>query len=152
MWIDLRARRKGTPLLRAIVCVCLAVLSSLLTGCSKSRFESTVTGTVKLDGASIGPGIIQFVPLGNSHNPATGAIQVDGTYQLNTSNEIGLEPGEYRATVAIYDQPTLAPGERAALGSAVLKTPEKYLSVETTDLKFTVAPGENTIPVELTSK
>jgi hypothetical protein len=134
------------------ICVCVSLMALIASGCSKSRFESTVTGTVKLDGAPIGPGVIQFVPNGNSHNPATGAIQVDGNYELNTSNEVGLDSGEYRVTVSVYDQPQLAPGERAALGSAVLKTPEKYMSLETTDLKFTVAPGTNTIPVELTSK
>lgn len=144
--------RTGAPSWQAIVCVWMAVVSLSLTGCSKSRFESTVTGTVKLDGTLIGPGVIQFVPNGNSHNPATGAIQVDGTYELKTSNEVGLDSGEYRVTVSVYDQPQLAPGERAALGSAVLKTPEKYMSLETTDLKYTVESGSNTIPVELTSK
>jgi hypothetical protein len=152
MQVDLRAMPIGTPYWQVIVCVGFAVVSLLLVGCSKSRFESTVTGIVKMDGAPIGPGVIQFVPQGNSHNPATGAIQVDGSYQLNTSNEVGLEPGDYRVTVAIYDQPELAPGERAALGSAVLKTPEKYMSLETTDLKFTVAPGENKIEIPLVTK
>jgi hypothetical protein len=148
---DLPSMQQNTSR-RIITCVCALFVALITNGCSKSRFESTVTGIVKLDGAPIGPGVIQFIPQGNSHNPATGAIQVDGTYQLTTSNEVGLDSGEYRVTVAVYDQPKLAPGERAALGSAVLKTPEKYLSVETTDLKYTVAAGSNSIPVELSSK
>ena len=153
MQINLRARQQGATFWRAIVCVCLLLVSIFaVTGCSKSRFESTVSGIVTLDGTPIGPGVVQFVPQGKSHNPATGAIQVDGTYHLNTSNEVGLEPGEYDVTVAIYDQPQLAPGERGALGSAVLRTPEKYLSVETTDLEFTVGAGANELNIELSSQ
>ena len=41
---------------------------------------------------------------------------------------------------------------RAEIGSAPLLTPEKYLSLESTDLRFTVPPGENTIDIQLTSE
>lgn len=132
---------------KAMALMCLV----LLTGCNESPYGSTVSGTVTLDGVPIGPGIIQFVPVGRSHNPATGAIQVDGKYVLKTSNAVGLEPGEYDVTVAVYDQPELAPGERAPPGSAPLRTPEKYMSLETTDLRFTVSAGTNTIDVQLSS-
>lgn len=121
----------------------------LAIGCDASPYESTVSGTVSLDGVSIGPGIVQFIPVGNSHNPATGTIQVDGDYELQTSKKVGLQSGEYQVTVAVYDQPEVAPGERAAPGSAPLRTPEKYFSLETTDLKFTVEPGDNTIDIPL---
>ncbi len=124
----------------------------LAIGCDASPYESTVSGTVSLDGAPIGPGIVQFVPVGNSHNPATGTIQVNGEYELETSKKTGLQPGDYQVTVAVYDQPEVASGERAAPGSAPLRTPEKYFSLETTDLKFTVAPGANEHNIELTSK
>ena len=121
----------------------------LLTGCGRSAFESTVSGTVTLDEVPIGPGVIQFVPVGRTHNPATGTIQVDGDYLLKTSNDIGLQPGEYDVTVAVYDQPKLAPGERAAPGSAPLRTPKKYFSVQSTDLRFAVVPGKNKIDISL---
>jgi hypothetical protein len=127
-------------------CLVLAI------GCNDSPYESTVSGTVSLDGAPIGPGIVQFVPVGTSHNPATGTIQVDGGYELRTSNKSGLQPGQYQVTVAVYDQPDVAQGERAAPGSAPLRTPEKYFSLETTDLEYTVNSGNNTINVELTSQ
>lgn len=124
----------------------------LAVGCSKSPYESTLAGTVSLDGAPIGPGIVQFVPVDRNHNPATGTIQVDGTYEMRTSNKSGLQPGQYQVTVAVYDQPEVGPGERAAPGSAPLRTPEKYFSLETTDLEYTVNPGDNVINIELTSK
>lgn len=120
-------------------------------GCNTASHEATVSGTVSLDGTPIGPGVVQFIPVGSSHNPATGTIQVDGAYELRTSNKSGLQPGQYQVTVAVYDHPELAPGERAAPGSAPLRTPEKYFSLETTDLEFTVSPGDNTIDIELNS-
>jgi hypothetical protein len=131
-----------------MACCCLV----LAIGCNTSPYESTVSGTVSLDGAPIGPGIVQFVPVGRSHNPATGTIQVDGDYELRTSKQTGLQAGQYQVTVAVYDQPDVAPGERAAPGSAPLRTPEKYFSLETTDLNFTVEPGSNTIDIALSSK
>lgn len=124
----------------------------LAVGCSKSPHDSTVSGTVSLDGVPIGPGVIQFVPLDRGHNPATGTIQVGGDYQLKTSNDLGLPPGEYDVTVAVYNHPEVKAGERAAPGSAPLRTPEKYLSLGTTDLRFTVEPGKNEIDVSLVTK
>lgn len=126
-------------------------LCMLVIGCSQSPYSSTVSGTVTLDGAPIGPGVIQFLPSGQGGNPATGTIQVDGSYELKTSNAVGLNPGEYKVTIAVYDQPEVAPGERAAPGSAPLRTPEKYLSSTTTDLQFTVQDGSNAIDIPLSS-
>ena len=134
----------------SLVVTCAFLISAI--GCETSPYESTVSGTVSLDGVPIGPGIVQFIPAGNSHNPATGTIQVDGDYELQTSKKTGLQPGEYQVTVAVYDQPEVAPGERAAPGSAPLRTPEKYFSLETTDLKFTVEPGVNELNIELSSQ
>jgi len=121
-------------------------------GCSQNSLESTVSGVVTLDGTPIGPGIIQFMPVGRAHNPATGTIQVTGDYELTTSNTLGLQAGEYNVTVAVYDQPEVAPGERAAPGSAPLRTPEKYLSADTTDLQVTVIQGANELDIKLKSK
>jgi hypothetical protein len=55
-------------------------------------------------------------------------------------------------TVAVYEQPQLAPGERAPLGSAVLRIPEKYISMETTDLEFSVVTGANELNIALSSQ
>lgn len=129
----------------------LLLMSLMLSGCGDAKLESTVAGTVTLDGEFIGPGIIQFFPVGGGHNPATGTIDVDGRYQMKTNNTIGLLPGEYQVTVAIYDQPDVAPGERAAPGSAPLRIPQKYISAKTTDLKFSVTSGKNEIDVPLSS-
>lgn len=130
-----------------VVMACAAIAA----GCNSSPYDATVTGTVTLNGKPIGPGVIQFVPSGRSSNPSTGAIAVNGAYELKTSNAVGLPPGAYDVTVAVYDQPVLNPGERAPPGSAPLRTPEKYLSVETTDLQCEVQAGANTIDIKLTS-
>lgn len=134
--------------IRLVVAIACA---AAVAGCTGSPYEATVTGTVTLDGKPIGPGVVQFVPVGRGHNPATGAIAVDGSYELRTSNAAGLAAGAYDVTVAIYDQPKLAPGERAPPGSAPLRTPEKYVSADTTDLQFEVQAGANTIDVPLVS-
>lgn len=130
----------------------LVLVGLMLAGCSEPPFESTVSGVVTLDGSPIGPGMIQYVPVDRGHTPATGTIQVGGDYQLNTSNAAGVQPGEYDVTVAVYDHPKLAPGERAPIGSSRLRTPEKYFSLDSTDLRFTVEPGENTIDIPLVSE
>ena len=116
MWIKLR----GHTLLETFQISLLLLSLYLISGCRQSQYESTVSGTVTLDEKPIGPGVIQFVPVSRGYNPANGNIQVDGEYQLTTANELGLQPGEYDVTVAVYDQPDVPPGERAAPGSAHL--------------------------------
>ena len=104
----------GQPFLWAGILLCC----SAMPGCSKSPYESTASGTVTLDGAAIGqPGMIQFVPVNRSHNPATGPIQVDGSYEAPTGNQCGLPPGEYDVTLAVYQNVEVRP-RRCARRSA----------------------------------
>lgn len=124
-----------------------ALLASL--GCGGGK-ESQVSGHVKLDGNPVGPGTIVFVPAEGASNPADGAIQVDGSYSLKTSRTDGLNPGKYKVTVTVLDQPEVQPGERSMI-AAKLITPEKYRDPATSGLEFSVEPGSNKIDVELTS-
>jgi hypothetical protein len=128
------------------------LLASLLAtvGCGGAGMESEVSGTVRLDGQPVGPGAVVFAPLDGQSNPADGAIQMDGSYFLKTSREVGLKPGDYKVSVSVFDQPEVKPGERS-MTPAKLVTPQKYADTETSGLQYTVEPGENTIDIELSS-
>jgi hypothetical protein len=113
--------------------------------------ESEVSGKVTLDGQPVGPGAVVFAPVDGQSNPADGAIQLDGSYFLKTSREVGLKPGDYKASVSVFDQPEVRPGERS-MTPAKLVTPQKYADTETSGLQYTVEPGENTIDIELSTE
>jgi len=138
--------RSSSTVVKYLVVAALA----LVTGCSKSGLESSVSGTVSLDGAAIGPGVLVFVPATGGGNPAKGAIQPNGNYELQTSNTAGLHSGKYKVSVTVLDQPPVAPGERSMV-AAKSRIPEKYNVIETSGLEFEVTSGSNTIDIELVS-
>jgi hypothetical protein len=74
-------------------------------------------------------------------------IREDGTYELRTGGDTGLQPGEYRITVVATDNPPAAPGQTPSIGPLI--TPEKYSRLETTDLRATIEPGRNEVPLIL---
>ena len=127
------------------------VLMIALAGCSNSGLESEVSGKVSLDGQPGGPGAIVFAPIDGQTNPADGAIQLDGSYYLKTSREVGLKAGKYRVSVSVFDQPEVKLGERSMV-PAKLVTPQRYADTETSGLEYTVEPGKNNIDIELPSK
>jgi len=127
------------------------LLMIALTGCGGSGMDSQVSGQVKLDGQAVGPGAVVFAPIEGNSNPADGAIQLDGTYFLKTSREVGLKAGAYKVSVSVFDQPQVKPGERSMV-AAKLKTPQRYADILTSGLEYTVEPGKNHIDIELTSK
>jgi hypothetical protein len=127
------------------------LLMIALTGCGGSGMESEVSGQVKLDGQAVGPGAVVFAPIEGNSNPADGAIQLDGSYFLKTSREVGLNAGTYKVSVSVFDQPEVKPGERSMV-PAKLKTPQRYSDIQTSGLEYTVEPGKNEIDIELTSK
>jgi hypothetical protein len=120
-------------------------------GCSRSDFESSVSGTVTLDGKAIGPGFLVFAPVSGGTNPANGAIQTDGSYQLKTANAIGLHAGRYKVSVTVLDQPDVPRGERSFV-AAKSRIPEKYNDINTSGLEYEVESGRNTIDIPLSSK
>jgi hypothetical protein len=130
----------------------LPILASLMLsiGCA-GDFESQVSGTVTLDGNPIGPGFLVFAPVEGGTNPANGAIQPDGSYQLKTANTRGLNPGRYTISVTILDQPDVPPGERSYI-VAKSRIPERYNDLSTSGLEFEVKPGGNSIDIALSSQ
>jgi hypothetical protein len=120
-------------------------------GCGGDGMESTVSGRVTLDGTPVGPGTVVFAPAAGEQNPATGTIQVDGAYELKSNRTAGLPAGRYKASVSVFDQAPVAPGERS-YEQAKLVTPQKYADPSTSDLEYDVEPGFNMIDIELKSE
>jgi hypothetical protein len=118
-------------------------------GCTRSSQEAQVSGNVSLDGKQIGPGIIAFAPVGNG-TPAIGPIDHDGSYSMSSSHEIGLGAGKYKVGVSIREVPlNVKRGDRPPPGKLLI--PEKYEDSAKSGLEYDVAPGSNTINIELKS-
>jgi hypothetical protein len=125
--------------------------SSTMAGCFGSDLGADVEGVVKLDGEPIGPGVVVFAPVSGDENPATGAIQVDGSYFLKTNRERGLRPGSYKVAVQIHEIPTDRPYGERDMRPIKFRIPEKFTTVVTSGLEFDVEDGSNTIDIPLTS-
>lgn len=119
-------------------------------GCGGGGMGAEVSGRVTLDGKPVGPGTIVFAPPEKGANPATGTIQIDGTYVLMSNRLPGLPAGRYRASVMVFDQPPTAPGERSTVAPKLV-TPQKYADPATSGLEYDVAAGSQTIDVPLVS-
>ena len=149
---------------RAMMGPALVVLA--LVGCdSKPHYEhAKVHGKVTYQGKPVPLGSVLFVPVeppkDGSMQPASGTINADGTYELKSEAEPGAILGEHKVVVVAVDggQPAATPAKVADSGPAPatkavrFKTlvPQKYSDPSTTPLTRKVAPGDNTIDLELT--
>jgi hypothetical protein len=124
-----------------------AALGLFAAGCGGG---ASVSGKVTLDGAPVHGGTVTFHPVAGGPT-AVGAIQADGSYELAVGNERTVQPGEYVVTVEATEKPSSeAPADPRSPPKAPRRlTPAKYASTETSDLKVTVKPGGNKIPLEL---
>lgn len=130
---------------RAIATVAAMQIAALI-GCGGKPAQ--VSGTVTLDGKPLERGVVGFTPVAGGLR-AAGIIQSDGRYTLTTNRESGLETGEYRVTVVSREPGPPSNGGPPMPGPYI--TPERYAVESTSGLFYTVAPGNNTIDIELTS-
>jgi hypothetical protein len=127
-----------------LLSACLGLVA--LTGCG-GPYDAAVSGTVKFNGAPVTRGTVSFKPQSTGAD-AFGQINFDGTYLLRTGREEGLNSGSYSVSVAANETPPPNPkGGPPPMGKAI--TPEWYRDPTTSGLTFTVAPGDNTIDLEL---
>lgn len=126
---------------------CLAYLLAIA-GCGGPH-DATVHGVATLDGTPLTYGEVQFHPLGTG-GTAYGKLADGGAYVLGTGTEAGLDPGDYKVTVVATEPIKVVPGATPAIPK--LLSPTKYGSLDTTPFKFTVAAGDNTIDLPLTTK
>jgi hypothetical protein len=123
----------------------------IISGCSRSGFDSSVSGNVTLDGKTLGQGGVVFVPISESGNPSVGTIGRDGHYALKTANTPGLNSGKYRVSVSALDTPNPPPGVRDTTPAKQL-VPEKYTNIKTSGIEYDVKSGSNNFNIDLSSK
>ncbi|OYV82733.1 MAG: hypothetical protein B7Z73_16840 [Planctomycetia bacterium 21-64-5] len=121
-----------------------------------------MTGVVTYNGVPVAGAAVVFSPPSGG-KPASGITDEQGHYILSTfKDKDGAVPGDYQVSVAKSqtDGPTMTDEERYKYieehGGANPPEPEsknllpeKYLSPATSDLKATVKPGNNDIPLTL---
>jgi hypothetical protein len=144
--------------MRLFYLVLIAVLAAPL-GCGgpSASYDSTVQGTVIVDGELAGRGRVMFHPVDDGP-PAYGNIFDNGTYSLRVGqgdlDDVDggkLKSGEYIVTIVV----NMPSAHSATVGDGGPPTPgarltaAKYADKGTTDLRATVKPGPNVIPFEL---
>ncbi|MGY8769966.1 MAG: carboxypeptidase-like regulatory domain-containing protein [Pirellulales bacterium] len=136
-----------------------------------------VTGTVTVDGAPVEGATVTFHPITEGQgNSAVGMTDASGVYHLTVVGhtgdlapgpEKGTTAGEYEIKISKFieeDGSAQTQEEVDAQGLDFVEpdayaevpttyiVPQKYMNFSSSELKATVATGENNIPFELTSK
>ena len=120
----------------------------MLTGCGGSDLAG-VSGLVKLDGKPIEGGSVTFSPA-DQGALAYSSVNPDGTYELQSAGaKKGVKPGDYVATVS-YRKGQPSSGMTIAQIEALELVPIRYTTPATSDLRVTVAEGDNEINLEMT--
>ena len=117
-------------------------------GCGGDRAE--VSGTVRLGGKPIEEGAINFIPVGETRGPGTGAIIRDGKYHIPRAQ--GVTPGKNRVELRAFrntgrkvQDPT---GKRGTTtDERVPAFPAEYNDRST--LTREVKPGSNTLDFDI---
>ncbi len=115
-------------------------------GCAKGP-DATVSGVVTYDDKPLSTGAVTFQPV--TPGPlAIGEIQSNGAYTLRIGDQMGLNAGDYQATVvATGPMPEATPANPMPLPKLLI--PARYGDATTSGLKYTVERGENRIDIEL---
>ncbi|MEX2141883.1 MAG: carboxypeptidase-like regulatory domain-containing protein [Pirellulales bacterium] len=140
--------KQQSPLhtVRPVTLFGLAFCAAAFVGCAKH--ESSITGTVTLDGVPLSRGTVTFHPQAGGA-PAYARIDAEGNFTVKTGAQEGLESGKYVATVVATAAP--GPGEsETAVGR--LLTPPRYGTVEQSDLEYMITTGNNEIDLRLKSQ
>jgi hypothetical protein len=124
------------------VCLAIAIVAA---GCGNHRNLAFVSGKVTYHGKPLQFGSVMFQP--ESGQPATAAIQPDGTFTMATRGEgDGASVGKNRVRVSCFEsqspsyKPANGPGE-LSLGKSLI--PQKYSSYETSGITVEVRSGTN---------
>lgn len=109
---------------------------------------ASVSGTVTVDGTPLTQGSVVFAPSSGGMR-ASGIIQADGSYEIKTNRDAGLEVGEYDVSVVAREVVETGPGSPPIPGKYL--APKRYGNVKTSGLHYSVEKGNNTIDIELSS-
>ena len=119
----------------------------LLVGCGGK--PASVSGVVTVDGKPLETGMVTFAPSGGGMR-ASGIIQSDGSYQVKTNRDAGLDIGEYDVAVVSREVVDTGPGSPPMPGKYY--APNRYGRMRTSGLHYSVAKGSNEINIELSSE
>ena len=108
-----------------------------------------VSGVVSVDGKPLDRGKVSFSPT-SSGQMAVSIIQDDGSYELMTNRERGLEIGDYRVSIVSREMDQTDDGGPPMQGKYL--APKRYSTPSTSGLQFSVEAGSNTIDIDLTSE
>ena len=129
--------------------ILILATSTVPLGCGSSN-KGSVTGKVTYKGQPVPKGTVSFQTLDlKGGRNATGEIQPDGTYTLQTEEPgDGAQVGKYRVAISARDDEVLdyIPSEPVPPKRLV---PEKYENPETSGLTETVESGSNNIDFDL---
>jgi hypothetical protein len=144
-----RDRRFLVPDLRRIgsIVTLAASLAGCAAGCGSGG--ATVAGRVTLDGRPLPTGSVQFHP--QAGGPiAYGSIGPEGGFSLRQGASNGpIPPGRYTATVVALSSPASDADESQGESLPAAITPPRYGDVSTSNLVYDLAPGSNTLEIEL---
>ncbi|MCX7425341.1 MAG: hypothetical protein NTW96_06910 [Planctomycetia bacterium] len=138
---------------RRAVAIVAAVFGLAVGGCGSS-LDSSVTGTITMDGKPLDLGngtcTVSFYP--EAGGPAAQArVAPDGTYALKTGSTRGIRSGKYVVTV-VATGPSREPPPGSPPMPGPLLTPTRYGTKQRSDLRFTIEPGTNRIDIPMKSK
>lgn len=138
--------RRGWACLLATI-----ALASTPLACGRTGPEmAAVSGTVTYQGKPVPKGTITFVALNSGQRNATGQLDQQGFYRLQTEEASdGAEPGDYDVTIYSHDEKILDYKPRVPIKPVIL-APRKYENPKTSGLKRTVKSGSNKFDFELT--
>ena len=133
------------------LCATFVLFSS---GCG-GALPATVSGTITIAGNPLPEGEhiageVMFYPVAGGA-AAYGNVSSGGAYEITTGGTKGLEPGEYVVTVRVVQMPPPPPGGYQNAPPQKLVSPPRYQNRDSSDLKFKVTPGKNTIDLNLES-
>jgi hypothetical protein len=127
----------------------LAALALTPVGCGKAGMAS-VSGTVTYQGKPVPKGVITFVATDPEGRNATGQLDQNGKYKLQTEDPgDGALVGNYDVTIYAHDEVILDYKPKVPVEPKIL-SPTKYESPKTSGLKKQVKSGTNTFDFELT--
>jgi len=131
-------------------CWIAPVLATALLAGGCGTPQGRVSGTVTYQNKPVEAGTVTFYVIGAPRPVA--AVITDGKYEA-----VDISPGE--AMVTVSGPPPSEPVGKTQKGEggrprptpvpATSSVPAKYADSSTSDLRFTVEPGENTIPINL---
>jgi hypothetical protein len=146
--VDNAATRPGSWRLGRLLAIGLIALTPL--ACGKGGPElAKVTGKVTYNGKPVTKGTITFVTIDKTGRNATGAIQPDGSYTLQTEEPgDGAQLGDYNVTIAARDEEILDYTPPKPIPPKRL-VPEKYEKPQTSGLTKKVVSGSNSFNFDL---